>query len=156
MVTAVAELVAQHPTQRSLIEAYWHRWPEMISGPIDDTVRILAELKHRGVPLFGLTNWSAETFPYARQRFVFLQWFDGIVVSGEEGVMKPNPEIFRRLLDRYVLQAQDALFIDDSLPNVHAAMTLDIEAHHFRSADHCGNTSSKRPTVSDSCAHQLG
>jgi 2-haloacid dehalogenase len=58
----VTELVARHPTQRSLIEAYWHRWPEMISGPIVDTVRVVAELKHRGELLFGLTNWSAETF----------------------------------------------------------------------------------------------
>lgn len=132
---AVAELVERHPTQRSLIEAYWHRWPEMIRAPIDATVTIAAELRRRGVPLFGLTNWSAETFPVARQRFEFIRWFDGIVVSGEEGVMKPNPEIFRRLLDRYALDARDALFVDDSLPNVQAAMALDIEAHHFRSAD---------------------
>lgn len=132
---AVAELIERHPTHRSLIEAYWRRWPEMIRAPIDATVTIADELRGRGVPLYGLTNWSAETFPVARQRFDFIRWFDGIIVSGEEGIMKPNPEIFRRLLDRHGLRARDALFVDDNLTNVQAAMALGIDGHHFRSAD---------------------
>ena len=131
---AVAELVAQHPTQRALIEAYWHRWPEMIRSQIDETVLIADELRRRGVPLFGLTNWSAETFPVARQRFDFVGWFEAIVVSGEEGVMKPDPEIFRRLLERNGLRARDALFVDDNLANVQSAKRLGIEGHHFKTA----------------------
>jgi 2-haloacid dehalogenase len=131
---AIAELVDKHPDDRHLIEAYRQRWTEMISGPIAATVAIAADLKQRGVPLYGLTNWSAETFPYARQRFDFLDWFDGIVVSGEEGVVKPAPEIFRILLERFDLNARDAVFIDDNLRNVEAAAALGIASHHFDSA----------------------
>jgi len=132
---AVAELIERTPHQRSLIEAYWHRWPEMLGGPIDATVAIAAALKRNGVPLYGLTNWSAETFPHARERFDFLDWFSGIVVSGEEGVIKPSPDIFRILLERFDLRASDAIFIDDNLRNVDAAAALGIDTHHYRSAD---------------------
>jgi 2-haloacid dehalogenase len=132
---AVAELIERTPHQRSLIEAYWHRWPEMLGGPIETTVAIAADLRRRGVRLYGLTNWSAETFPHARERFDFLNWFTGIVVSGEEGVIKPSPEIFGILLERFDLKASDAVFIDDNLRNVDAAAALGIDAHHYRSAD---------------------
>ena len=98
---AQAELVPKHPDKTHLIEAFGKRFDEMIAGPIDGTVAILAELKRAGVPRYALTNWSAETFPPARARFEFLSWFDGIVVSGEEGVIKPDPRIFRILLERY-------------------------------------------------------
>lgn len=132
---AIAELVERAPEHGPLIEAYWQRWPEMLGGPIEATVGIAAELRRRGVPLYGLTNWSAETFPFARQRFDFIDWFDGIVVSGEAGVIKPSPEIFRILLERFDLRADDAVFVDDNLRNVEAAAALGIDAHHFGSAD---------------------
>jgi 2-haloacid dehalogenase len=131
---AVAELIERTPQQRALIEAYWHRWPEMLGGPIEATVAIADDLRRRGVPLYGLTNWSAETFPYARERFDFINWFDGIVVSGEEGVIKPSPAIFRILLERFELDAHDAVFVDDNRHNVDAAAALGFDAHHFRSA----------------------
>ena len=85
------------------------------------------------MPLYGLTNWSRETFPIARQRFDFLDWFEGIVVSGEEGVAKPDPGIFQILLDRYALDARNLLFIDDSPINVEVAEGLGFHTHLFQS-----------------------
>jgi len=130
---AIAELVAREPAQRPLIEAYRQRWPEMMAGSIDATVAIARALKQRNVPLYALTNWSAETFPYAQQRFEFLHWFDGIVVSGVERTVKPSPAIFEILLQRYDIDGNSAVFIDDSLRNVEAARALGIDAHHYSS-----------------------
>ncbi len=133
---AVAELVAQHPERRALIEAYQTRWPEMLRGDIPETVAILRALRDRGdVRLFALTNWSAETFPVARARFEFLGWFEGIVVSGEEGVAKPDPAIYRILLERHAVDAGSALFIDDRPENVAAAESVGMRGVEFRSPD---------------------
>jgi 2-haloacid dehalogenase len=130
---AIAELVAIHPERRALIEAYWTRWSEMLHGDIPDTVAILRELRDRGaVRLFALTNWSAETFPVARERFDFLGWFEGIVVSGEEGIAKPDPAIFRILLERYGVAPGDALFVDDRVENVAAAEAVGMRGVVFR------------------------
>jgi 2-haloacid dehalogenase len=130
---AIAELVAIHPERRELIEAYWTRWSEMLHGDIPDTVAILRELRDRGeVRLFALTNWSAETFPVARERFAFLGWFEGIVVSGEEGIAKPDPEIFELLLERHGIEPGGALFIDDRPENVAAAETCGMVGTVFR------------------------
>ncbi len=132
---AVAELVAIHPERRDLIEAYWTRWADMLHGDIPDTVAILRELRDRGaVRLLALTNWSAETFPVARERFDFLGWFEGIVVSGEEGVAKPDPAIFAILLERYGVTAAEALFVDDRPENVAAAEAAGMQGVVFRSA----------------------
>ena len=90
---ACALLVARHPGQRGLIEAYRARWPEMLAGPIHGTVEILRELKARGTPLYALTNWSAETFPLALERYDFLHWFEGTVGSGVEMLLKPVPGV---------------------------------------------------------------
>ena len=88
---ATALLRAQHPGQEALIDAFHQRWPEMIRGAIDGTVEILRELREAGVPLYALTNWSAETFPVAEERFDFMGWFRGVVVSGREKLIKPDP-----------------------------------------------------------------
>lgn len=128
---AVAELAARHPHRRDLIVAYAERYDEAIAGAIDDTVALLDELAGRGVRLLALTNWSAETFPSARRRFAFLDRFEGIVVSGEELVAKPNPELFQRLLDRYDLSPGEVVFVDDSPPNVEAARALGMTALLF-------------------------
>ena len=130
---AVAELAPRHPDKLPLINAWRDRFGEMISGPIDDTVEILRELKSRDVPVYALTNWSAETFPGQRPRFAFFDWFDGIVVSGAEGCMKPDARIFRILLDRYGLVAQDIVFVDDNPGNAAAATALGMHGIHFRS-----------------------
>lgn len=133
---AVAELVAIHPERRDLIEAYWTRWSEMLHGDIPETVAILRELRDRGeVRLFALTNWSAETFPVARERFAFLGWFEGIVVSGEEGIAKPDPAIFDLLLERYGIEAGRALFVDDRPDNVAAAEACGMVGTVFRSPE---------------------
>jgi 2-haloacid dehalogenase len=118
---AVEALVALHPNRRELIEAYWHRWPETLGGPIEGTVEILRELRARAVRTYALSNWSAETFPLARPRFPFLEWFDGILISGEAKLVKPDPRIFAYLLERFGLEPEATVFIDDSAANVHAA-----------------------------------
>jgi len=132
---ANAELVARHPGKADLIEAFGQRFDEMIAGPIEGTVDILGELKRAGAPRYALTNWSAETFPPARARYEFLSWFDGVVVSGEEGVIKPDARIFRILLDRYRIAPEEAVFIDDNPANAAAAHALGIHGIHFRSPE---------------------
>jgi 2-haloacid dehalogenase len=129
---AVAELMPRHEDKRHLIEAFGRRFDEMIPGALDGAVEIVRELKARGVPLYALTNWSSETFPPQRVRFPFLDWFDGIVVSGDEGVIKPDLRIFRILLDRYGLAAGESVFIDDSPMNAQAASALGIHGIHFQ------------------------
>jgi 2-haloacid dehalogenase len=128
-------LLPQHADKVELIEAYGKRFGELIAGPIDGTVDVLAELKQRGGPVYAITNWSAETFPPQRQRFPFLSWFHGIVVSGFEGVIKPDPRIFRILCERYAVVPESAVFIDDVAANAAAASALGIHGIHFRSAD---------------------
>ena len=132
---AVAELVQKHPERRDLIEAYWTRWAEMLHGPISGTVEVLRELREAGVALYALTNWSAETFPVARERFDFLGWFEGIVVSGEEGVAKPDPLIYRILLDRHAIAPGCALFVDDREENVAAAIAEGMKGVVFTSPE---------------------
>lgn len=132
---ATAERVALFPEKKSLIEAFYDRWEEMLGGEIAETVEILRELKTRGETLYALTNWSGETFPIALQRYDFLQWFDGTLVSGDEKMAKPDPAIFHLLLNRYGLQAQDCLFIDDSKTNIEAAIKIGFDTHHFTSAN---------------------
>jgi 2-haloacid dehalogenase len=127
-----ALLRARFPEHAELIDAYHLRWKETLVGPIDGSVAILAELKARGVRLLALTNWSQETFPIARQLYPFLQWFEGIVVSGEECLVKPDSRIYQRLLERYAVDPTAALYIDDSARNVAAAEALGMHGWWFR------------------------
>jgi 2-haloacid dehalogenase len=129
----VAELQARFPAHADLIAAYDARWGEMLAGPIEDNVALLAELAQAGVPLYALSNWSAEKFPIARGRFDFLDWFAGIVVSGEVGLVKPDPAIFRHAIERFALTPEATIFIDDSAHNAAAAATLGFAAVHMRS-----------------------
>ena len=131
----IAELVERHPVHAAAITAYHERWTEMLGGGIPGVVELLAELRAAGVPLYALTNWSAETFGIARERFGFLDWFDGVVVSGEERMAKPDPAVFRVLLDRFGLAPEGALFVDDSPANVAAARELGFDAVQFHGPD---------------------
>lgn len=133
---AVEALATQYPHRRELIAAFPARFPETLGGPIEKTVALLDEL-HRGgtTRLLALTNWSSETFPVARATFGFLERFEGIVVSGDEGVAKPDAALFRTLLDRYTLVAPETVFIDDSPVNVEAAAKLGLVALPFTDAD---------------------
>ena len=128
---AIELLVAEHPERRELIEAFHARWPEMLAGEIPETVHVLGELRAAGVRLVALSNWSAEMFPIARERFDFLAWFEGIVISGDVGVNKPDRRIFELLMDRFGIEPAAALFIDDSAANVDAAAALGFHAIHF-------------------------
>lgn len=127
-------LVTQYPGQADLIKMYYDRWTEMLNGPIEDSVAILKQLKER-YKVYGLTNWSAETFPVALERYDFLQWFDGIVVSGMEKVIKPGREIFDLLVSKYKIVPSQSVFIDDNLKNIEAAKALNFNAVHFRNPE---------------------
>ncbi|WP_225578532.1 HAD family phosphatase [Rhodanobacter sp. 7MK24] len=134
---AVDGLSAQFPQHAGLIAAYRDGWEEMLGDAIQGSVDLLAELKERGVRLYALTNWSHETFPRAKEieRFGFLHWFEGIVVSGEEQLIKPDPRIYQRLFERYSIDPARALYIDDARRNVDAASALGMHAWWFRDSD---------------------
>ena len=129
---AVAEAQARHPNHAVHIRAYWERWEETLGGAIEGTVALLDELRSKPVRLLALTNWSAETFPIGRQRFPFLDWFEGIVVSGAEKQVKPARAIYELLLQRYRVDPERAVFIDDSAANVEGARRAGLHAIHFR------------------------
>ena len=123
---------ARHPEHRERIAAYWDRWTETLGEAIEDAVEVLRELRDQGhVRLYALTNWSGETFPLARPRFPFLEWFDGIVVSGDEKLAKPDERLFRVLLARYELTPERTVYIDDSAANVRVAEDLGMVAVPF-------------------------
>jgi 2-haloacid dehalogenase len=128
---ATALLKAEHPAEAARIDAYHLRWEETLGGPIAGTVDILRELKEAGRRLYGLTNWSYETFPIGRARFDFLSWFDGIVVSGEERLVKPDPRIYRLLMERHGLRPDELVYVDDNARNIEAAAALGLHGIHF-------------------------
>jgi len=131
---ATEELIAKHPEWKEYIEAYYRRWEEMLGGPIHGTVKTLRQLKRSGrYKLYALTNWSAELFPIALERYEFLHWFDGRVVSGEEKMRKPFPEFYQLILDRFQLTPQETLFIDDNVRNAKAAQDMGLKTIIFQS-----------------------
>lgn len=133
---ATRELAAKHPDWKTEIEAYYGSWTEMLGGPIEGAVDLFRQLKETGrYRFYALTNWSAELFPIALERYDFLHWFDGRVVSGEEKLRKPAPRFYQILLERYALQPHETLFIDDNLRNVIAAEALGIPSIRFESAE---------------------
>lgn len=129
-------LVKQFPEHEENIRAFYGRWDEMLGEAFHDTVEIFGQLKESGrYMIYALTNWSAETFPVALARYHFLNWFDGIVVSGEEKMRKPTPEFYHILLKRYDITPEEALFIDDNYRNILAAEKIGINCIHFTSAE---------------------
>ena len=133
---ATDELVARFPNQANNIKAYYDRWEEMLRGPIDGTVEVLKELKESNdTKLYALTNWSAETFPIALERFDFLHWFHGRLVSGEEKMRKPFREIYELLLTKFSINPATAIYIDDNQRNLTAPAELGIETIHFVSPE---------------------
>jgi 2-haloacid dehalogenase len=131
---AVAELCERFPHYTPYIHAYHERWEEFFSGPIQASVDILHELKNAGYPLHGLSNWSAEKFPLVREKYKFFGCFDSILLSGEVGLVKPDPRVYTLLLERTGLTANECVFIDDTAVNIEAANTLGFTAIHFRSS----------------------
>jgi 2-haloacid dehalogenase len=129
------QLARQHPRYADMIMAWAHRGEEMIRGQIDGTVEILAELRSAGLPVFALSNMEPDRYVVRRDRFAFMNWFDGSVISGLEGVAKPDRQIFEILLERHELDPGRTAFIDDSPGNVAAARELGITALRFTSPD---------------------
>ncbi|HEY4336806.1 MAG TPA: HAD family phosphatase [Puia sp.] len=126
-------LVKKFPEHEKSIRAYYGRWKEMLGGPIHETVEIFREVKNRGkLKLYALTNWSAETFPVALELYDFLHWFDGRLVSGEEKVRKPFPDIYKLLIDRFHIDPRHAIYVDDNIRNVMPARDLGFVGIHFR------------------------
>ncbi len=123
-------LQEKHPEYHDLIQLFYDRWIEMSPGLFDQNVALLHQLKEK-YPCYGLTNFSNETLPMARAKFDFFDVFDGIVVSGDEKLVKPDHAIYKLLLDRYDIKAEESVFIDDSYPNIVAANELGIQTIHF-------------------------
>ena len=123
MKECIAELSAKHPDQADHIAMFESHWHHMLREGISGTKKILEKLKAQGTPLYVLSNWSAETWPRAVDRFDFLQWFDGLVVSGIEGVAKPDPEVYQRL-ERFGVELDRSVFIDDRPENIKTANHL--------------------------------
>ncbi|MFM7646428.1 MAG: HAD family hydrolase [Sphingomonadales bacterium] len=123
------------PRWRQPIIDFYGRWNDMLRGSLADSVALFEQLRLlKRYRFYALTNWSAETFPIALQRFDFLQWFDGRLVSGEEGTRKPFPEFYQLLFDRYQVDPARALFIDDNLRNIKAGERLGLAGIHFTTA----------------------
>lgn len=129
---AVAERIAKFPDYAAEIRAWDERWIETVPAPLTDNVALLERLRMSGVRTFAITNFSAEKFEVARRHYGFLDGFEGVVVSGQERLLKPDPAIYRVLLDRHGLNAGDCLFIDDSPRNVEGARSVGMHGHHFR------------------------
>jgi 2-haloacid dehalogenase len=127
---AVTLLVKDHPRHEGAIRAFHERWHETVSGIFEENVAVLRRLREAGVPNYCITNFSAPKFILAKERFPFLAGFDGIIVSGDERLLKPDPAIYHLLLDRYGLKAEDCVFIDDSRANVEAARGVGMHAIH--------------------------
>jgi len=130
---AVADLCTRHPQSCDLIRAYDERFLEAVNGAIPGTVDILRRLHLAGFPLYGLSNWPAEKFRLVRPSYAFFDWFQGMVISGEVGVVKPDPRIFHLLLEQVARPANECLLIDDSVANIAAAQCLGFQTILFHS-----------------------
>jgi len=134
-VEGVAVLSEKFPHYAQLIQAYHENWTDSIGAAYSGTIEILKQLKQAGYPLYGLSNWSAETFPYAREKYDFFDLFDDFVISGEVGQVKPDPEIFQIMLEKIGKPAEQCLFIDDSLTNINQAQKMGFGTIHFQSPE---------------------
>jgi 2-haloacid dehalogenase len=133
---AAAELEETFPQYAALIAAWSDRFGETISGPVPGVHELVEALDARGVPLFAITNFSADFWPpFHEKERAFFGRFRDIVVSGEVKLLKPDPAIYWLALDRFALRPADALFVDDRQINVAAALAVGMKAHLFTGAD---------------------
>ena len=130
----IAELKAEFPEWSREIDVYWDRWTQMMGGAIPGMYELVADLKAAGYGVYGLTNWSAETFYQIEKNYPVFALLDGKIVSGDVKLLKPDAAIFRCLLDQYDLKAEESVFIDDTLPNVEGARAAGLAGLHFRDA----------------------
>lgn len=132
---ATQERIAMFPEYEKLIKMYYGRWEEMLGFTHEGTLNILKQLiDNPDYRVLALTNWSGETFPIALKKFPWLQWFEGILVSGDEGTRKPFRDIYDLMLDRYEIKSSEAIFIDDSLKNIQGCEVAGIAGIHFTDA----------------------
>lgn len=131
----IAELVAQHPEWEKEIRMYRSEWLKMMGGQISGMQALVEDLKARGYHVYGLTNWAADTFALVRDQYPVFALLDGIVVSGKEKVAKPDPRIFRILLERYHVNPSEAVFVDDNMPNIEAAKQLGLHTLLYQSSE---------------------
>jgi 2-haloacid dehalogenase len=134
VVQSCRRLAAQYPGQEEMIMAWADRGEEMVAGQLGATVAVLGELTAAGIPCYALSNMEPDTFLIRRARFPFMEWFDGHVISGIEGVAKPDRRIFEILLQRYGLEPSATVFVDDVAANVAAAQSMGIGGVQYTSA----------------------
>ena len=130
-------LIDKYPEYTPEIKAYYNKWEEdMLGDAIEGSVDILKScIDNKNLRVLALTNWSAETFPIAQRKFSFLSWFEGILVSGKEKLIKPDEAIFNRMIERYKLNPSTAVFIDDNVRNIRGAQQVGFQTIHFRDPD---------------------
>lgn len=131
----VADLSKQFPHYSHLIQAYHDHWKDSIGNSYTGTVEIMKKLKQKEYPLYGLSNWSAETFPLMQGKFDFFHLLDDMVISGKVGYVKPEPEIYEIMLEKIGKPAQECLFVDDSLANIQQAQKMGFETIYFKSSE---------------------
>lgn len=133
-------LIKQFPEQEVYIRLFYDKWTEMLKGPIQGTVEVFKELKaSRRYKIYALTNWSAETFPIALERYEFLQWFDGRLVSGEEFTRKPFPDFYEKLIQKFSIEPEKAVFTDDNPRNLLPAAQLGMKTIRFEDPEQFRN-----------------
>ncbi len=135
MEDCIREKQAQYPEYEQAVELYRSKWREMLTDEVPGMREVISELRAKDYKIFGLTNWSMETFPEARVHFGILQMIDRYVVSGAEGYVKPDPRLFQVLLGRYGLRAEECIFIDDNPDNVAAARNMGMRGIVFTNAE---------------------
>lgn len=128
-----AELVAKFPQHETLIRAYQYHWEESIGEPITGVIEIMKRVKQAGWPLYGLSNWSLETFPITRRKHAFFDLLDDYLLSGQVNLVKPDPAIFQRMLEKIGRKPEECVFIDDNPANVAASRALGIMTIHYQS-----------------------
>ncbi len=131
----VTQLSKEFPHYSNLIQAYHDNWKDSIGGSLDGTVEIMKRLKQAGYSVYGLSNWSAETFPLVRDKFSYFDLLDDIIISGDVGQIKPDPEIYEIALKRIGRPASECLFIDDALANIEQARRMGFAVIHFQSPE---------------------
>ena len=135
----IAVLSNAFPHHAPLIKAYHDHWKDSIGGSITGTVEILKRLKQAGYLIYGLSNWSKETFPYAHDKYDFFEFFDDMIISGFVGLVKPDPAIYHLILTKIKKPARECLFIDDSAVNINQAKQLGFKTIHFKSPGQLGD-----------------
>lgn len=133
--SSIEEKIAEFPEWEKEIRMYWERWEDMIGGAVEGMQDWICELKKAGYKVYGLSNWSAETFPLVKEKFPVFKMMDGIVISGEELIAKPDYRIYQILLNRYNLQANECVFVDDRQSNIDAAKELGIHGITFANCE---------------------